>query len=193
MPADRGPGTTASLQSGLTRWAGGNPARTPLIDVLRAITAAGARLAAVMAINPLKSALEATRPAPSGGPAAPTATATCSGSTPGTAANPSGNRSTALNAFAERLYVDALAGLDVAAMCSVETANPIAMLCEQAGGAATDGIEPILDQGPKDLQQRTPLIFGSRSKVNRVRTYLTNPHSPHERSPLFSSRGLFRT
>jgi fructose-1,6-bisphosphatase I len=368
MPADHLPGTTASLQSGLTRWAGGDPARTPLIDVLRAIAAAGARLSTVVAVNPLKGTLAPEQPT------VPTPPTTRNGSTPEPAANPSGDRPTALDTFAEKLYVDALAGLDVAAVCSEETAdpipvtsggglvvaldpvdgssnidangsigtifsvlplpapdadpseallqpgraqlaagmivfgpatmlaltvgegtdlyvldprwrdfrlvqqgmnlptesneyainasnarhwgpgiaayigdlvsgslgprerdfnmrwlaslvgeayrilsrggiflypadsrpgyvhgrirlvyeaNPIAFLCEQAGGAATDGIEPILDLGPKDLHQRTPLVFGSRSKVDRVRVYLTNPHLPHERSPLFSRRGLF--
>jgi fructose-1,6-bisphosphatase I len=75
----------------------------------------------------------------------------------------------------------------------VYEANPIALLCEQAGGAATDGVTEILDLQPAALHQRVPLVFGSRSKVDRVRRYLSEPHSPHERSPLFATRGLFRS
>jgi fructose-1,6-bisphosphatase I len=37
-----------------------------------------------------------------------------------------------------------------------------------------------------------PFVFGSRSKVERVRRYLLDPQISHERSPLFSDRGLFR-
>jgi fructose-1,6-bisphosphatase I len=75
----------------------------------------------------------------------------------------------------------------------VYEANPVAFLCEQAGGAATDGRCAILDITPTDLHQRTPFVFGSRAKVDRVRRYLVDPQTSHEESPLFSNRGLFRT
>lgn len=74
----------------------------------------------------------------------------------------------------------------------VYEANPVAFLCEQAGGLATDGIRPILDTQPTHLHQKTPLVFGSRLKVERVIKYLTEPFSSHEDSPLFNRRGLFR-
>ncbi len=67
---------------------------------------------------------------------------------------------------------------------------PIAMLVEQAGGKATDGIERILDLTPSTLHARTPFIFGTPTKVDRVRTYFDLPHE--EISALFGSRGLFR-
>jgi fructose-1,6-bisphosphatase I len=70
--------------------------------------------------------------------------------------------------------------------------NPIAFLCEQAGGLATDGFTDVLDLVPHDPHQRTPLIFGSRAKVERVRRYLTEPSPRPEKSPLFAERGLFR-
>jgi fructose-1,6-bisphosphatase I len=44
-------------------------------------------------------------------------------------------------------------------------ASPLAFLVEQAGGAATDGTEPILDLEPTELHQRTPLVIGSRADV----------------------------
>ena len=44
-------------------------------------------------------------------------------------------------------------------------ANPMAFLFEQAGGAATDGEKRILDIHPRELHQRTPLIFGSKHDV----------------------------
>ena len=40
-------------------------------------------------------------------------------------------------------------------------ANPVALLIEQAGGAAIDGFRRILEIEPKALHERTPLIFGS--------------------------------
>ncbi len=44
-------------------------------------------------------------------------------------------------------------------------ANPMAYLFEQAGGAATDGRDSILDIVPTDLHQRVPLVLGSREDV----------------------------
>jgi fructose-1,6-bisphosphatase I len=44
-------------------------------------------------------------------------------------------------------------------------AAPLAMIVEQAGGAATDGRGPILDLVPKRLHQRTPLVIGSKGDV----------------------------
>ena len=75
----------------------------------------------------------------------------------------------------------------------VYEANPVAWLCEQAGGAATDGRTSTLDLVPAALHQRTPLVFGSRDKVARVRRYLAEAPARHEDSPLFARRGLFRT
>ena len=37
----------------------------------------------------------------------------------------------------------------------------IALLIEQAGGAATDGSDRILDQVPQSLHERTPFVFGT--------------------------------
>ncbi|MDR1463026.1 MAG: class 1 fructose-bisphosphatase [Azoarcus sp.] len=50
-------------------------------------------------------------------------------------------------------------------------ANPMAMLIEQAGGAATTGHERILDVAPKRLHQRVPVILGSRDEVERLASY----------------------
>ncbi len=44
-------------------------------------------------------------------------------------------------------------------------ANPLALIAEQAGGAAIDGKGRILDIKPKDIHQRTPLIIGSKQEV----------------------------
>ncbi len=44
-------------------------------------------------------------------------------------------------------------------------ANPLAFICEQAGGRATDGKERILDINPTELHQRTPLYIGSENDV----------------------------
>ena len=39
-------------------------------------------------------------------------------------------------------------------------ANPVSFLAEQAGGAASNGRERILDVQPVDIHERTPLIVG---------------------------------
>jgi fructose-1,6-bisphosphatase I len=44
-------------------------------------------------------------------------------------------------------------------------ANPLAFVCEQAGGRATDGYRRILDIVPEKLHQRTPLFIGSEEDV----------------------------
>lgn len=44
-------------------------------------------------------------------------------------------------------------------------ANPLAFICEQAGGRATDGERRILDIKPDELHQRTPLYIGSKNDV----------------------------
>jgi len=43
--------------------------------------------------------------------------------------------------------------------------NPLAYLCEQAGGLAIDGKTRILDLHPTALHQRTPIFIGSRDDV----------------------------
>ncbi len=54
-------------------------------------------------------------------------------------------------------------------------ANPISMLIEQAGGAATDGRQSILDIQPDALHQRVGVVLGSREEVERVTQYHTVP------------------
>ncbi|MGO9557785.1 MAG: class 1 fructose-bisphosphatase [Acidimicrobiales bacterium] len=71
-------------------------------------------------------------------------------------------------------------------------AHPIAFLMEQAGGAATDGHDRILDKAASSLHQRTPLFFGSADKVERVGRYLKSTSLDAERAPLFTARGLLR-
>jgi fructose-1,6-bisphosphatase I len=50
-------------------------------------------------------------------------------------------------------------------------ANPMALIVEQAGGAATDGRTRILDIVPERLHQRVGVILGSREEVERVTRY----------------------
>jgi fructose-1,6-bisphosphatase I len=50
-------------------------------------------------------------------------------------------------------------------------ANPMALLIEQAGGAATDGKQRILDIQPTKLHQRVAVFLGSRNEVERVTRY----------------------
>ncbi len=69
----------------------------------------------------------------------------------------------------------------------------MAMLIEQAGGAASTGRERILEVVPSSLHQRVPVILGSRIEVERLARY----HAEYDRgevafsSPLFNERSLF--
>ncbi|RAI57376.1 class 1 fructose-bisphosphatase [Roseicella frigidaeris] len=72
-------------------------------------------------------------------------------------------------------------------------ANPIALLVEQAGGAAIDGYHRILELVPESVHQNVPLIFGSQAKVERV-AHLHAAGVPQAgQRPLFAARGLFRS
>ncbi|MGO4765149.1 class 1 fructose-bisphosphatase [Cupriavidus sp. 2KB_3] len=50
-------------------------------------------------------------------------------------------------------------------------ANPMAFLVEQAGGAATNGHDRILDVQPTQLHQRVSVVLGSRNEVDRITRY----------------------
>jgi len=50
-------------------------------------------------------------------------------------------------------------------------ANPMAFIVEQAGGAATNGNERILDIQPKGLHERVAVFLGSKNEVERVTRY----------------------
>ena len=50
-------------------------------------------------------------------------------------------------------------------------ANPMAWLIEQAGGAATNGRERIMDVQPTQLHERVSVILGSKNEVERVTQY----------------------
>ena len=50
-------------------------------------------------------------------------------------------------------------------------AAPLAMVVEQAGGAASTGSERILDVQPTSLHQRVPLIIGSRDDVREYNQF----------------------
>ncbi len=47
-------------------------------------------------------------------------------------------------------------------------ANPMAMIVEQAGGAAATGEQRILEVVPESLHQRTPVVMGSPTEVEEV-------------------------
>jgi fructose-1,6-bisphosphatase I len=53
-------------------------------------------------------------------------------------------------------------------------ANPMSWLVEQAGGAATNGKDRILDIRPGKLHERVSVLLGSKNEVERVTGY----HSP---------------
>jgi fructose-1,6-bisphosphatase I len=55
-------------------------------------------------------------------------------------------------------------------------ANPMALLVEQAGGAASSGRERIMDIAPTQLHQRVPVFLGSKAEVDVVVRY----HREHD-------------
>lgn len=57
-------------------------------------------------------------------------------------------------------------------------ANPMSLLIERAGGAATDAINRILDIEPTDIHQRVPVVLGSKNEVN----YVKDLHVQHAHS-----------
>jgi len=50
-------------------------------------------------------------------------------------------------------------------------ANPMSWLIEQAGGAATNGKQRILDLKPSQLHERVSVVLGSKNEVERVTSY----------------------
>ena len=72
------------------------------------------------------------------------------------------------------------AGGDVAAQANcpkgklrlLYEAGPLGYLAEQAGGAASDGTQRVLDITPETLHQRTPLYIGNKSLVERAQEFL---------------------
>jgi fructose-1,6-bisphosphatase I len=57
-------------------------------------------------------------------------------------------------------------------------ANPMGWLVEQAGGAATNGKQRILDIAPAKLHERVSVILGSKNEVERVTRYHNQPAQP---------------
>lgn len=53
-------------------------------------------------------------------------------------------------------------------------ASPMAMIVEQAGGLATNGVDNILDMQPESLHQRVPVFLGSAEEVERITRYHKN-------------------
>jgi len=75
-------------------------------------------------------------------------------------------------------------------------ASPMAMIIEQAGGAASTGRERLLDVVPTSIHQRVPVILGSSEEVARLERYhaeYDRGEEPEFRTPLFNARSLFRT
>lgn len=54
---------------------------------------------------------------------------------------------------------------------------PISMVCEQAGGLASDGYSRILDVQPKELHERVPAFIGSPDLVELAERYLAGDSS----------------
>ncbi len=71
-------------------------------------------------------------------------------------------------------------------------ANPIALIIEQAGGAATTGYQRMLEVAPAALHQRIGFIFGARAEVARIEQYHRDHNEREYNAPLFGERGLFR-
>jgi fructose-1,6-bisphosphatase I/sedoheptulose-1,7-bisphosphatase len=74
-------------------------------------------------------------------------------------------------------------------------ANPLSMLVEQAGGAASNGRRRVLEVEPRSLHDTVPLFLGSPGEIERIERYHNDFDSGRDQpyvSPLFSERSLFR-
>lgn len=74
-------------------------------------------------------------------------------------------------------------------------ASPMAMIVEQAGGAASTGRRRILDLQPDGIHQRVPVILGSSAEVDRIVRYYEAFDRGEEAalaSPLFTQRSVLR-
>lgn len=72
-------------------------------------------------------------------------------------------------------------------------ANPMAMLIEHAGGAASTGRQRILDVPPENIHQRIPIIIGSKHEVEHVvRYHAAFDKGTDEPFPLFNERTFYR-
>ncbi len=49
--------------------------------------------------------------------------------------------------------------------------NPLAFICEQAGGAASTGLGRVMDLEPEHLHQRVPVYMGSKYEVELVEKF----------------------
>ena len=50
-------------------------------------------------------------------------------------------------------------------------ANPMSFIVEQAGGAATNGLLPIMQVKPTGIHQRVPVILGCKTEVDLITSY----------------------
>jgi len=51
--------------------------------------------------------------------------------------------------------------------------NPMAFIIEHAGGAASNGLIPILDILPESLDQRAPIYIGCTQDVQRAMEFVS--------------------
>lgn len=66
---------------------------------------------------------------------------------------------------------DARTGYSAGRLRLMYEGSPMAFLIEQAGGAATNGHQRILDIQPERLHERVAVFLGSKSEVERVTNY----------------------
>jgi fructose-1,6-bisphosphatase I len=66
---------------------------------------------------------------------------------------------------------DARTGYTAGRLRLMYEGSPMAFLIEQAGGAATNGHQRILDIQPESLHERVAVFLGSKSEVERVTNY----------------------
>jgi fructose-1,6-bisphosphatase len=92
------------------------------------------------------------------------------------------------------IYMCPTAGAGKGGLSLPCSANPVAMLVEQGGGAASTGRERILDVPVDTFDRRVSAFLGARDEVQRVEQYDREHRAglePEFRSPLFNERSLF--
>ncbi len=122
-----------SLATVLDRWSGESGEHRRLAAIINALAEAGVRLAKVIAMSGLKAPQVELTQAP--------------GET-----NASGDQQKPLDVYAEKVVMEALAGLDVRAVCSEESEDPIEVT---ASGSYVVAIDPV--DGSSNIDVNAPI------------------------------------
>ncbi|MCE1174636.1 MAG: hypothetical protein LWW77_08525, partial [Propionibacteriales bacterium] len=127
-----------SLAATLETWSGDSDERQRLSAIINALAEAGVRLSKAIAMAALEPPAVAVAPAESDG------------------TNASGDEQKPMDLYADKVVLDALTGLDVAAFCSEEADEPVNL---RAGGSYVVAVDPVDGSSNLDVNAPVGTIF----------------------------------